>query len=502
MGNLIDASLAFGNPLESPENLAENDDEVAARGTLLQAGCVFERQPSRYPVRRIKAAHLPADEIDTLKAWTPPQTEIERRLDALARDVGADRFREWLDNFADAGPAGGYLPPVDDELDGYPREIFEVIPGPAPRLEGAFPPPPACGWMYAERAPQDGGSAKVVGDDHGGGGGRTWPDAAGIAGTLGGYRGHPTPDGWHNCRCPAHDDHTPSLGLKDADDGGVIYSCWRCKLEGKEGKRRLHEKLVALGLIPPRGKGRPKSKDDEAVEEGYYANWEPVLPVPDGTIGPDFNYIKKRAPDYLWTYRDADGGLLLYEMRFDVEDGKKEYYSLTRWRSKYDHEMQGWRIKDLPAPRPLYGLDGLAMRPADPVIICEGAKSADAAGAIFPDHVAMSSIKGATAPEKSDWSPLAGCKVIIWPDHDAPGLTYAKTVARLLAEVDAESIRIVAVPDGLPEKWDLADAVPEGVDVDLRALLDGAEIADITPEDAGDGVRFKWLRVRAEWRAI
>ena len=65
-------------------------------------------------------------------------------------------------------------------------------------------------------------------------------------------------------------------------------------------------------------------------------------------IGPDFNYIKKRAPDYLWTYRDADGELLFYEMRFDIEGGEKEYYSLTRWRSRYDDELEGWRVKDLP----------------------------------------------------------------------------------------------------------------------------------------------------------
>ncbi|MHB1750988.1 MAG: CHC2 zinc finger domain-containing protein, partial [Acidithiobacillus sp.] len=26
--------------------------------------------------------------------------------------------------------------------------------------------------------------------------------------------------------CPAHDDHTPSLSIKEADDGKVLLKCW------------------------------------------------------------------------------------------------------------------------------------------------------------------------------------------------------------------------------------------------------------------------------------
>ena len=45
----------------------------------------------------------------------------------------------------------------------------------------------------------------------------------------------------------------------------------------------------------------------------------------------------------------------------------------------------GWHCKAPPTPRPLYGLDRLAARPAAPALVCEGEKTADAAGLLFPD---------------------------------------------------------------------------------------------------------------------
>ena len=190
MRNVIDTS-DFCKSLESPENSSENALDPAIKGALSShPGLVFERRPSRYPVRRIEAEPLPPDAVDAVAAWTRPTTEIERRLDALARDVGAERYRAWLDDLADASLAERYLPPVDDELGEYPFEIVEVISEP---LSG-----PECGWAYVdEQPPHDGGSAaRHDGDDPGGGPGRAF-DAEGIARALGGYVGHANRRGWH-----------------------------------------------------------------------------------------------------------------------------------------------------------------------------------------------------------------------------------------------------------------------------------------------------------------
>jgi hypothetical protein len=45
--------------------------------------------------------------------------------------------------------------------------------------------------------------------------------AAGIAAALGGRRS----GRWWSCRCPAHDDRSPSLSVRDSDRG-LIVRCW------------------------------------------------------------------------------------------------------------------------------------------------------------------------------------------------------------------------------------------------------------------------------------
>ena len=67
---------------------------------------------------------------------------------------------------------------------------------------------------------------------------------------------------------------------------------------------------------------------------------------------------------------------------------------------------------------------------------------------------------GANAPVlKTDWSPLAGKTVIVWPDHDDAGAQYADTVIAHLQTLAGTSVRRVSIPQGKPAKWDAADAL-------------------------------------------
>jgi putative DNA primase/helicase len=70
----------------------------------------------------------------------------------------------------------------------------------------------------------------------------------------------------------------------------------------------------------------------------------------------------------------------------------------------------------------------------------------------------MTSQGGSKAADKSDWAPLRGRRVTIWPDHDEAGAAYATIAARILAT----EVRVVDVPADWPEKWDLADPLPDG----------------------------------------
>lgn len=117
-----------------------------------------------------------------------------------------------------------------------------------------------------------------------------------------------------------------------------------------------------------------------------------------------------------------------------------------------------WEFKAPPAPRPLLNLSNLLVRPADPVIVVEGEKAADAASRLFPEQLITTWPSGCKAINKADWSPLIGRRVILWPDADKPGReAMAKLAAKLIRE-GIERVRIVNPPEDAPEGWDLADA--------------------------------------------
>ena len=198
------------------------------------------------------------------------------------------------------------------------------------------------------------------------------------------------------------------------------------------------------------------------------ADFEAVLPVPADAPKPDFQH-KLGTPDATWTYRDAEGAVLFYAVRFDQPDGAKQVLPYAYGRM--NGGAPDWHWKALSAPRPLYGLDHLADRPADPVLVVEGEKTANAARGWLPDYVVVTWPGGAAAIGKVDWGLLAGRDVTIWPDADDAGHKAAARIGEALQGIAAR-VRIVELPPDLPKGWDLADAMPNGLDID--ALLAGA----------------------------
>ncbi|MGH7122118.1 MAG: hypothetical protein ACREFP_24510, partial [Acetobacteraceae bacterium] len=191
------------------------------------------------------------------------------------------------------------------------------------------------------------------------------------------------------------------------------------------------------------------------------AEWRILQPVPEGVPAALARHPKLGAPAGRWEYRDGAGRVLGHVCRFTMPDGSKEIRSLVfvghrKW-------GQQWRWLGFPKPRPLYGLDRLAARPGAPVIVTEGEKAADAAGALLSGHIAVTSPGGSKAAKAADWSALAGRKVTIWPDADDPGQAYARAVADILAKLSpAPAVAIVKPPEGVAEGWDAADARAEG----------------------------------------
>lgn len=167
-----------------------------------------------------------------------------------------------------------------------------------------------------------------------------------------------------------------------------------------------------------------------------------------------------------WAYHDEDGKAIGWVVRFELPGGKKDVLPLRLIDGKA--KWKGWKS---PESRPIYNLHLLKKRPEAPILIVEGEKTADAAAKLFSSHVVLTWVGGTKSVTEVEWKPVldaiaAGREVILWPDADKPGrdaMTYLK--ARFI------HAKLVRTAD-LPDKWDLADPVPDGISV--QGLLDSA----------------------------
>ena len=176
-----------------------------------------------------------------------------------------------------------------------------------------------------------------------------------------------------------------------------------------------------------------------------------------------------RSPDAAWRYETAIGALAFHALRWNTGGDEKTFRPLS-WR-----EGKGWQFAAWPTQRLLYNLAAIVNQAGTPIIVCEGEKSADAAAQIFPKSIVTTSSGGSGAATKTDWSPVARRRVLIWPDHDAAGVRYAAEVAAIVAKIGGEvaiiDARALAAMDPAGDrrdprdKWDAADAVAEWSDI-------------------------------------
>ena len=163
-------------------------------------------------------------------------------------------------------------------------------------------------------------------------------------------------------------------------------------------------------------------------------------------------------PTAKWDYFDKNNKLIACVYRYDTEDGK---------------EFRVWDVKNRkaksPDPRPLYNIPGITS--AKKIILVEGEKSADSL--IAYGLTATTAMFGANAPiNKTDWSPLIGKEVVIWPDNDEAGVEYGQKVAAHLIKV-ASFVSLITPPKHKPDKWDAFDAVAENFNI--RSLFETAK---------------------------
>lgn len=263
-------------------------------------------------------------------------------------------------------------------------------------------------------------------------------------------------------RCPAHDDEHPSLDIRESDDGTLLLQCrsQNCSAESIC-------KAVGFGLrdLFPSDTGKPPTQHRRSAAHRkstrtYYA-------APDDVITALLRTLELLAGKV--TRYEYPGEFII--LRFDFDDDRAKTFRPTH------RSGDGWIIGDPPGKLPVYRLPELSG--ADRVYVVEGEKTVEAARTI--GLCATTSAHGSKQAERSDWKPLARKTVVILPDNNAVGRTYANTVARILAGLSCR-VKIVDLPD-LPEGGDIADWI-EAHDSresdDLRRMIEA--IADETPD--------------------
>ncbi|WP_080931906.1 AAA family ATPase [Xanthomonas albilineans] len=171
-------------------------------------------------------------------------------------------------------------------------------------------------------------------------------------------------------------------------------------------------------------------------------------------------------PTGLHEYRDAQGNPVFWRARCKHPDGRKEIRPF-RW--------NGTRYVPGEPPAPpegkvLYQLPELLAANVEAIVyVAEGEACADALTAL--DLLATTSGSSSSAGG-TDWTPLRGRRVRLWPDNDAPGRKYVVDVAERLCALGCtvEVIDIAAIVPPLPDKGDCVDWLSVNLEADAVAI--------------------------------
>ena len=241
-----------------------------------------------------------------------------------------------------------------------------------------------------------------------------------------------------------------------APDGNA-FKCWR---NGGEVIQMDGGRLNPTGRTRYGGSGARRAAAGSKVPRRPAA----AYPIREAAIEATQEAIGRGAEFYgAWDYRDASGRHVMAVVRFDLEDGSKQFRPIH-------HTKEGWRIGDPPGLLPLYCLPDLP--PKGTIYVTEGERAADAARLLgLP---ATTSAHGSSSASKTDWQPLAGRDIVILPDNDDAGRKYARDVESILAHLTPPARPKVVELPGLPPAGDIVEFVAERkgmTETEIRAQL-------------------------------
>jgi hypothetical protein len=256
--------------------------------------------------------------------------------------------------------------------------------------------------------------------------------------------------------CGFHPDHNASGSIKLGADGVWRFKCFACDVAGD-----VWDLTAKSAGIPVDAWLRENPEADSAPQPKRYSKEKPMRTWP--TIEAMAEAKAREAGgtvEKVYVYHDENRQTRMAAVRIALS-GDKTF--------RQGRPIAGGWTDTLPeGMRPLYRLPDLVN--AEAVVVVEGEKKADLLWSL--GIAATTSANGSKSTKSTDWRPLAGKRVIVWPDHDANGIGYAEDVKRLL----------LALPNpsevGVIEPAKLAPAIPHKGDVvDFCKLVGGDEAA-------------------------
>lgn len=218
----------------------------------------------------------------------------------------------------------------------------------------------------------------------------------------------------------------------DKNNGGAFVIFWpEGNFFDSAAVKKEHEKGSFRQLLILSGKAKDKKEVDKIL------------------LGKE---IKRK----IYSYTDKENNELFQVVRVDYEFGKKFYQRHKKEDGKYTKGVP----EDL-KKRPLYLLPALIDHKGI-VILVEGEKCADVANRYFLDnnrqdkYIVTTWPMGAGSISITDFSPLKGKKLILWPDNDDAGIKAMKDIA-----LNFPGCLLVDTSE-LEEKEDIADVIESG----------------------------------------
>lgn len=288
---------------------------------------------------------------------------------------------------------------------------------------------------------------------------------------------------------PLRPDKTPdsfSISIKQGKEG--LWNDFATKESGdlidlvsrfhnisKIGAAKLICEKAGISTDQEEKKSEPKLAKEKAA---------PVIPIPDDALPKYTAHIESKyivqkygKPVKVWGYNTPEGKPWCIVVRHEKENGEKNtipYYfgNDGKWHAGNAVNQNRW----------LFNVEKLKDEPALPALVVEGEKCASAE---VSGYTLITWSGGAKGYRKTDFAPLYGRTVYLWPDNDKPGRECMQAIAKILIE-NRSTVFWIEPPADKPQGWDIADAAAEGEDI--LKIINAANPAESPAKEESEAI--------------